>query len=43
MKEHGHDVLVLEKINNTYKQDSTAHDPYTGEPVTSRQHCWLVF
>ncbi|VDM39722.1 unnamed protein product [Toxocara canis] len=38
LKEHGHDVLVLEKINTTYNRDATT-DPYTGEPLTPRQNC----
>uniref|UniRef100_F1KVW1 Rap guanine nucleotide exchange factor 1 n=1 Tax=Ascaris suum TaxID=6253 RepID=F1KVW1_ASCSU len=38
LKEHGHDVLVLEKINTTYGREAMI-DPYTGEPLAPRQHC----
>uniref|UniRef100_A0A914S6R0 Uncharacterized protein n=1 Tax=Parascaris equorum TaxID=6256 RepID=A0A914S6R0_PAREQ len=41
LKEHGHDVLVLEKINTTYGREAVI-DPYTGEPLAPRQHCWLA-
>lgn len=39
LKEHGQDVLVLEKLNSNYKHRLYA-DSFIGEPSTQEHQCW---